>query len=91
MTPKAERIATALKNQPRLLLEVLEALGATPRCEYPGCPEKVAASPTPSMTAYSWDGEGEDPNRDLLLCEEHAQEHVEQMRAQWEEYWSGLL
>ena len=56
-------------------------------CEYPGC-RRVDVAATPSMTAYTWDpalGET-DPNRDLWLCPEHAQEHTEEMEERWKEY-----
>ena len=59
-------------------------------CGYSGCDQGPTASVS-SMTAYNWDGEGEDPNRNLILCKEHAKEHEEHMQEQWAEYYSGLL
>lgn len=44
-----------------------------------------------SRTAYEWDGEGENPNRCLALCDECAIEYNEQMDQQWSDYFSGLL
>ena len=46
----------------------------------------------PSMTLY--DARcfpGEDPNRDLILCPDCAQEHLELMNDQWAGYHSALL
>jgi len=40
---------------------------------------------------YEWDGTGEDPNRDLILCEWHGEEYTEIMNDQWADYYSGLL
>ena len=45
----------------------------------------------PKMTKYPWDGKGKDPNSDVALCPECAEEHVAQMTDQWSEYYSGLL
>lgn len=45
----------------------------------------------PSMTAYDWDGNGEDPNRGFVLCLPCGEEHIEQMEDQWHAYRSGLL
>ena len=46
---------------------------------------------TPSYTSYQWDGEGQDPNADLLLCLDCSIQHTEQMDSQWADYYSGLL
>lgn len=46
---------------------------------------------TSSMTQHEWDGTGEDPNRDWLLCTECSEEYTAAMQEQWEEYWSGRL
>lgn len=45
----------------------------------------------PSLTAYSWDGTGEDPNRDLKLCKECGEEHQQIMEDQWNDYYSDKL
>lgn len=42
-------------------------------------------------TKYGWDGEGENPNRDLELCAECATEYRDHWSAQWEEYMSSRL
>ena len=44
---------------------------------------------TPAMTAYHWDGEGEDPNRDLVLCDECKECYREYWKGMWEEYYSS--
>jgi len=87
---RAKKIASALRNHPQLLVEVLDVFGFAMTCEVPGC-LRTDTGLTPSMTAYEWDGQGEDPNRDLWLCPDHADEHTEQMEAQWAEYRAGLL
>ena len=53
------------------------------KCEYCGeSPvEKVYA-----MTAYSWDGQGEDPNRALWLCDRCSEEYHEHWTEMWREY-----
>lgn len=42
------------------------------------------AIPHSSRTAYSWDGEGEDPNAPINLCPYCAMEH----HAYWDDMWS---
>jgi len=44
-----------------------------------------------SRTAYVWDGEGENPNRCLALCDVCAAEYDQRMDDQWSDYYSGLL
>lgn len=43
---------------------------------------------TPGMTAYAWDGQGEDPNRRRNFCEPCSEYYVECWEAQWAEYYS---
>jgi hypothetical protein len=90
MNKQAPSIALALRNRPELFMDILKEMGIQVICERPGC-EGIVQHPTPSMTGYSWDGKGEDPNRDLLLCYNCSCEHIEQMTAQWEEYKQNLL
>ncbi len=45
----------------------------------------------PAMTAYSWDGVGEDPNRSLILCDRCADAYYDHWQYMWDEYYSGLL
>lgn len=59
-------------------------------CEGP-CKRVTELTRTPSMTMYEWDGEGEDPNRDLMLCQECSEEYTEIMTEQWANYYRGLL
>jgi len=56
----------------------------------PGC-RNTPSGLVPSMTAYDWDGEGEDPNRDKLMCPQCAEEYTEMMKEQWDEYYNGRL
>ena len=46
---------------------------------------------TPSQTRYLWDSTMENPNRDLVLCLECAEEYTRNMDAQWAEYYSSIL
>ena len=45
--------------------------------------------PTAAMTAYSWDGKGENPNRAQSLCPTCSQEYVEYWEEQWAEYYAS--
>jgi len=90
MYKQAPSIALALRNRPELFMDILKEMGLQVICERPGC-EGIVQHPTRSMVRYSWDGKGEDPNRDLLLCYECSCEHIDQMTAQYEEYYQGLL
>ena len=47
--------------------------------------------PTPSMTAYEWDGVGDDPNRARMLCPRCSEGYTETMKQQWDDYNSGRL
>lgn len=54
-----------------------------------GCPsdgEKRMLSWRPSMTAYSWDGKGHDPNRPKLMCGECWESYEQMMQSWWDEY-----
>lgn len=42
-----------------------------------------------AMTAYYWDGTGEDPNRPLQLCPECEEEYCEHWTDRWQEYYEG--
>lgn len=55
------------------------------------CKRHTLVSLWPSMTAYEWDGDGEDPNAPITLCLDCGPEHIDQMEAQWDEYRRGLL
>lgn len=73
--------------------QALEREMEAKRCPGTVC-ERCAGAPAftfPSMTAYSWDGEGEDPNRDLTLCALCGEEHTETMEEQWRDYYAGCL
>jgi hypothetical protein len=43
-----------------------------------------------AMTAYHWDGVGENPNRDQLLCAECAEEYREHWTEMWDMYYSDI-
>lgn len=58
-------------------------------CEY--CGESRHVKPESSRTMYHWDGEGENPNRDRILCEGCAVDHHEHWDEMWDSYYSGLF
>ncbi len=63
-----------------------------PTCEgFEGPCENIVLWMTPGMTAYPWDGEGEDPNRSRPLCPECSAGYVEHWKDRWDEYHAGLL
>lgn len=39
-----------------------------------------------ALTAYHWNGKGIDPNRNLILCEDHYEMYAEY----WEQRWDDL-
>jgi len=41
----------------------------------------------PCMTAYHWDGKGENPNPDPILCAECHSEYVRYWQERWDEYY----
>lgn len=42
-----------------------------------------------SQTAYHWDGTGEDPNRNAVLCDECAAEYKAHWDSMWDNYRSS--
>ena len=42
---------------------------------------------TPSRTFYDWNGEGEDPNADKMLCLDCSIDYSEMMEDRWREYY----
>lgn len=58
-----------------------------PTCEYCAAhgAQKIRA-----MTAYHWDGKSEDPNRDLTLCVDCADEYLEYWQERWDDYYSDI-
>lgn len=47
--------------------------------------------PRSAMTAYYWDGKGEDPNRDVVLCESCWMEYYDYWAGLWDEYYAGQM
>lgn len=45
----------------------------------------------PSFTCYHWDGEGEDPNKEVYLCSDCAHWHCEYWDGMWSEAGSKLF
>lgn len=45
----------------------------------------------PAQTCYPWDGEGENPNRSLCLCDECWAEYKEYWDDMWADYYAGRL
>jgi hypothetical protein len=58
-------------------------------CECCGTHEAVEFQS--ARTAYVWDGEGEDPNRDVALCPPCAADHHAYWDERWADYYSGCL
>lgn len=54
-------------------------------CEQCG---KVEGEARPSMTAYHWNGKGENPNRDVWLCTICSIEYCDVMESHWNDYYS---
>lgn len=50
------------------------------------CSVKVGLMWVESMTAYSWEGQGEDPNHPVLLCATCTRSYCEYWEEMWDEY-----
>lgn len=59
-------------------------------CEDCGCDDD-SVEVVGAMTAYHWDGKGEDPNRNPRLCPSCAEDYISYWDERWKEYYSGLL
>jgi hypothetical protein len=59
-----------------------EDLVSGPCCLVCGTAEGVRNRP--SFTAYYWDGKGQNPNRDVPLCEPDFEDHA----AHWADMWA---
>lgn len=60
------------------------------KCEF--CEEdKPDVAYRPAMTAYHWDGKGEDPNRDIVLCDDDWEDYRAYWQERWDEYYSMVL
>lgn len=92
-TPGIQRLVQLFQSRPDLYEAVL-TLMRTPLepCEgHRGPCQGNALWPTASMTAYVWDGQGEDPNRPRLLCPACSETYIKDMSDQWDDYYRGLL
>ena len=58
-------------------------------CEHCGAQEGLRIHS--SRTCYDWDGEGDDPNRALVLCDPCAKVHNEHWDEQWDEYYRNCM
>ena len=45
----------------------------------------------PAMTAYYWDGTGDDPNADVIACDSCWEDYRAYWQERWDDYYSGLL
>lgn len=82
------RLDRWLRANPHDLMLLALGLGLPlPRCEGHAheC-SGIVVQRTRCMTAYTWDGTGEDPNRDPLLCPTCSVAYTEAWEAQWDEY-----
>lgn len=59
-------------------------------CEHCGI-ENDSVKPTPAATAYYWNGEGEDPNRDVVFCEECRSEYYDHWNEIWHVYYTSVI
>ena len=57
-------------------------------CERQGCGQPAIR--VKAMTAYHWDGTGEDPNRDRWFCLEDKRDYEDYWREMWAEYYANL-
>ncbi len=55
------------------------------------CDEIKTVQMRVSMTAYVWDGKGEDPNKDVPLCDCCWEFYEAYWKERWQEYYSGVL
>lgn len=57
-------------------------------CEYKDmCECKGEVKLRHAMTAYHWDGTGEDPNRDFYACDDHYEMYREYWQGMWDDYY----
>lgn len=91
--PGVDLLIQFLQDRPDVFTEVLRAIRTpTPTCEgFQGECHRLVLWPTRSMTAYTWDGTGEDPNRDKMYCPTCSREYTAEMQEKWDDYQSGLL
>jgi hypothetical protein len=87
-------IFSASPNDPlnhlrRLTKQCLKILLRRNECEH--CGSIWGVKLEPSYTAYYWDGVGEDPNREVMLCRACAEYHRDYWQERWDEYYAGLL
>jgi len=89
LASRGKRVSDRLKE---LSIEY-ELLGGGGRpeqtCEWCGEHSDRVTS-VPRQTMYHWDGNGEDPNRNHLLCFDCGIEASEQIEYQWDEYYSSI-
>ncbi len=87
------RLVRMLRDRPELYLQVLDAL-ETPTITCEGHDQACTAPvlwPTTSLTAYEWDGRGEDPNRRRLLCVPCSEAYKQEWADRWDEYNAGRI
>jgi hypothetical protein len=69
--------------------KIIERLFSSLICER--CGSNFFVEYASSRTQYEWDGEGDDPNRDIALCPLCEAEHNEFWDDMWREYNQGRL
>lgn len=87
------RLAAWLSTRPAELEELARILRVplhTCEGQFGSCTNLVISG-TVCRTSYPWDGEGENPNRDPLLCPECSQNYDDHWKAMWDEYHSGRI
>jgi hypothetical protein len=75
---------------PEAIERFIEVAFSPHECEH--CGEvSYAVDYQSSRTQYIWNGEGKNPNRDVLLCPLCAREHHEYWDEMWREYYADKL
>ena len=53
--------------------------------------EREDVKSRPAMTAYHWDGTGDSPNADVVLCDPCWEDYRAYWQERWDEYYSMVL
>ena len=72
-----------------LLSRYFQRIASGHICEH--CSTVFGLDHEESRTMYHWEGEGEDPNRSLLLCRQCAILHHDFWDEMWDQYNAGRL
>lgn len=60
------------------------------KCEH--CQEEhESVQPRSAMTSYHWNGTGDNPNADVVLCDLCWGDYRDYWQERWDDYYSGCL